>query len=252
MPSSHSSSGAPESSQRLDILAFGAHPDDVELSCAGTLLAEVAHGRKVGVVDLTEGELGTRGTPELRLREADAAGQIMGLTARVNLGLPDGFLEEDRDSLLAVVRVLRHYQPRIVLANALEDRHPDHKRGGDLVERACFLAGLARIESERDGIAQSVHRPQRVLRYIQDRWIIPSLVLDISTYMDRKLEAVQAYGSQFYDPKSSEPATYIATPEFLEGLRSRAREMGRLIGCHYGEGFTMRQPPGLSSLSGLL
>ncbi len=242
----------PKTAQNLDVLAIGAHPDDVELSCAGTLIAEVQRGRRVGIVDLTQGELGTRGTPQLRLEEAEAAARIMGLHARENLGLPDGFLQEDRPTLLALVEAIRAFRPRLVIANALEDRHPDHGRAGDLVERACFLAGLKRIETKRDGAAQDPHRPLRVLRYVQDRWIQPDLVMDISKHMERKLEAIQAYGSQFYDPDSDEPSTYIATPEFLEGLRSRAREMGRMIGRHYGEGFTLRTAPGLDDLSALV
>jgi bacillithiol biosynthesis deacetylase BshB1 len=235
-------------SEPLDILAFGAHADDVELSCGGTLLAATSAGARVGVVDLTRGELGTRGTPEIRAEEARRAAEIMGLAMRENLGLADGFFRADRESIEAVIRVLRAWRPRVVLANALDDRHPDHARGGDLVAEAVFLSGLRRVETERDGRVQEPHRPEVVYRYIQDRYIPPQLVVDITDHIEGKMAAIDAYASQFHEPASPEPMTYIATPEFREGLRARAREHGRLIGAHYGEGFTVVRPVGVRGL----
>ncbi len=240
--------------RKLNILAFGAHPDDVELSCSGTLILEKEIGKKTGIADLTRGELGTRGSVETRAEESQRASEILGLDERCNLGLRDGFIQADPDSILEVIRVLRRYRPEIVLAPALSDRHPDHARAGDLVVQACFLAGLLRIDSTdfNDTAPQQPWRPAAIYRYIQDRMIKPDLVVDISDVMDQRMESILAYKSQFYNPDAERPNTYISSPEFLEGIRSRAREMGRLIGVANGEGFTAERTPGLSRISDLL
>ena len=232
----------------LHVLAFGAHPDDVELSCGGTLLAEAAKGYRTGIVDLTRGELGTRGTAEDRDKEANDAAAILGLSSRENLRLADGFFRVDRASLEAVVRAIRQHRPTVVLANAQHDRHPDHGRGGDLVQEACFLAGLRQMETSLNGVSQEAFRPKALYRYIQDRWIKPDLVVDISGFIDPKMEAIKAYRTQFFDPASTEPQTYISTSAFMDGLLSRSREMGRMAGYEYGEGYTSVVVPGYQSL----
>lgn len=237
------------STTMADILAFGAHPDDVELGAAGTLLAATSEGKRCVVADLTRGELGTRGTVATRDAEAAAASRILGLADRVNLGLPDGFFSVDRDSILAVVRVIRAFRPEIVLAPSRQDRHPDHGRAGRLITEACFLSGLSRVQSSADtGEEQEPWRPKSVYQYIQDRLEIPDIIVDITAWQDKKLEAILAFRSQFYDPKSEEPGTYISSPEFLEGITSRARETGRMAGFRYGEGFTVQRVPGVRSL----
>jgi bacillithiol biosynthesis deacetylase BshB1 len=233
---------------KLDILAFGAHPDDIELSCSGSLSKQVALGYKCGAVDLTEGELGTRGTAAIRLEEAEAAAQIMGLSVRQNLGLADGFFENDRESQLAVVRVIRHYQPQLLLINAPRDRHPDHGRGAELVKRASFLAGLKEIKTEWEGQPQVHHRPSMVLHYIQFQNITPDLIVDIGQHIETKLAAIKAYRSQFYDPNSPEPETVISSKGFLDSVSYRAQDLGRLIGVEYGEGFVKAQDIGLDDL----
>ncbi|RDC63054.1 hypothetical protein AHMF7616_01654 [Adhaeribacter pallidiroseus] len=200
---------------KLDILAFSSHPDDIELACAGTLIIHVQAGQKVGIIDLTKGELGTRGTPEIREAEAKAATAIMGLAVRKNLGFADGFFKNDREHQLEVVRVLRQYQPEIVIANAITDRHPDHGRGSILVSEACFLAGLKQISTkDTEGQWQAAWRPKVVYHYIQDRYILPDFVVDITPFWDIKLQAIKAFKSQFFDPESSEPTTYISRPDF--------------------------------------
>jgi bacillithiol biosynthesis deacetylase BshB1 len=241
---------------KLDLLAFGAHPDDAELSCAGTLLVEAARGHRIGIADLTRGELGTRGSAEQREQEAAEASRILGLDYRCNLGLPDGFFGVGREEVEAVIRVIRRCQPRVVLAPAEHDRHPDHGRAARLLEEACFLSGLSRIPTqEEDGTEQQPWRPLSVYHYVQDRWIQPALVVDITAFMGRKLEAVLAYGTQFHrlgTPGSDQgPSTYISSPEFLEGISSRAREFGRLVGYRYGEGFTARIPAATASILAL-
>jgi len=235
---------------KLDVLAFGAHPDDVELSCSGTLLLEQKKGRHVGIADLTLGELGTRGDVQTRRAEAEASSAILGLSVRVNLELPDGFIQADRPTILAVIRILRQFQPDVVLAPALEDRHPDHGRAGDLVTEACFLAGLSRIETQwqPDEALQMPWRPRALHQYIQDRFLKPDFVVDITSVMDQRMQSILAYGMQFYDPSAPAPNTYISSPEFLEGIQSRAREMGRMAGFLYGEGFTTRRVPGIRSI----
>lgn len=238
---------------KLDILAFAAHPDDAELSCGGTLAKHVASGKKTGIVDLTRGELGTRGTPELRAKEAEKAARILGVSVRDNLALPDGFFEESEDSVKRIIEIVRHFQPEIVLANAVYDRHPDHGRGGELVSRACFLAGLEKIKTlDADGKPQEAWRPKAVYRYIQDRFMKPDFVIDVSDVWDIKMKAIQAFSSQFHNPDSQEPITYISTPEFLYFLEARAREMGHPAGFEYAEGFVCERTPGVDSLFDLV
>lgn len=238
---------------KLNILAFGVHPDDVELSCAGTLMAHIDQGYKVGIVDLTRGELGTRGTPELRLVEAQNAGEIIGVEVRNNLGMRDGFFKNDEAHQLQIIEQIRQYQPDIVLANATEDRHPDHGRSAELVRDAFFLSGLRMIETkDADNNIQEPWRPRLLLHYIQDRWLNPDIVVDISPYIDRKIEAVKAFSSQFYDPNSNEPATYIASKSFFDSIPARAKEAGRASGFEYAEGFTSAKFLGIKDLNTLL
>jgi N-acetylglucosamine malate deacetylase 1 len=239
---------------KLDLLAFASHPDDTELGCSGTLISHIHAGKKVGVADLTRGELGTRGTPETRRQEAAAASEIIGLHARVNLGLADGFFRIERDQLLTVVKTLRTFQPEIVLLNAIQDRHPDHGRGSALVSEACFLSGLQQVKTLGDsGEEQQAWRPKAVYHYIQDRYIEPDLVVDITPYWEQKLESIRVFKSQFFDPENTEgPETYISNPEFLNFIESRAREMGHKIGTTFGEGFTKERTPGVRSLFDLI
>lgn len=236
---------------KLDILAFGAHPDDVELGCGGTLAKEIAAGNKVGIVDLTRGELGTRGSAELRDKEAAEAAKILGVVVRENLRMRDGFFVNDEKHQLEVVKMIRKYQPEIVLCNAVDDRHIDHGRGSKLVSDACFLSGLRKIETELDGQKQEAYRPTMVYHYIQWKNIEPDFVVDISGFNHKRVEAILAYGSQFYDPNSSEPETPIATKNFLESLSYRAQDLGRLIGADYAEGFTAERYLAVSRLSDL-
>jgi bacillithiol biosynthesis deacetylase BshB1 len=218
---------------KLDILVMAAHPDDAELSCAGTILKHIAAGKKVGIVDFTRGELGTRGTPEIRLEESADATKILGLQARENLGIRDGFFRNDEETQLKLIEVIRKYQPDIVLANALEDRHPDHGKGAQLAIDACFLSGLRQIKTGD----LPAWRPAQVYHYIQDRYLEPDFVVDISSQWDRKEAAIRAFKSQFFDPNSAEPASYISSPDFLHFIQARAMEMGHKIGVKYGEGF---------------
>lgn len=233
---------------KLDILAFGAHADDVELSCSGTLLKHIAAGWKTGIVDLTQGELGTRGTPAIRLQEAQAAAQIMGVNIRENLGMRDGFFLNDESNQLQVIRMIRKYQPEIVMANAIRDRHTDHGRAAQLVEDAAFLAGLKKIITIDEDMEQDPWRPRVVYHYIQDQWIEPDLVVDISGLFEKKMEAIRAFQSQFFDPSSNEPETYISRPAFFDSLFFRAQELGKMIGVKYGEGFTTRRMTGVEDL----
>lgn len=228
---------------KLDILAFAAHPDDVELSCAGTLIKHVQAGKKVGIIDLTQGEMGTRGTAELRLQEAEEARKIVGAEIRENLGLKDGFFNPDgEEELMAVIRMIRKYQPEVVLANAIDDRHPDHGRGGALLKRAVFLAGLRRIETVENGVSQEPWRPGKLYHYIQFRYRVPDFVVDISEYFETRQKAVLAFKSQFYDPSSDEPKTLISSENFMKQIEARAREMGSIIGAEYAEGFESAVP----------
>lgn len=227
---------------QIDILAIVAHPDDAELSCSGTLMLAKEQGKTTGIVDLTRGELGTRGTPEIRSQEAAAAADILGLDVRESLDLGDGFFDQSRESLIEIIRVIRKYRPKVLLTNAVSDRHPDHGRGSELVSRACFLAGLEKIETDESGTAQSPWRPAEIFHIIQFRYMNPDFVVDISTVFDRKLEAIKAYKSQFYDPESSESPTLISSKRFLDYIESRSRECGAAIEVEFGEGFITERP----------
>lgn len=237
---------------KLDILAFGVHPDDVELGCSGTLLAAIAEGKKVGVVDLTRGELGTRGTVETRKEEAARAAEIMGIHVRENLGMADGFFQNDETNLRKVIEMIRKYQPSVILANAFEDRHPDHGRSAKLVADAAFLSGLRKIETFSEGQLQEVWKPAYVFHYIQDRFIAPSFVVDITAFMDKKMESVQAYSTQFFNPDLNEPQTYISSSQFLETVKARALMMGKRIGVGYAEGYYTEKTPGIKSFDAFI
>ncbi len=228
---------------KLDILVFAAHPDDVELACSGTVLKHIQLGYKVGIADLTKGELGTRGSAEIRAEESKNASEILGIHARENVGFRDGFFEINESHLLKVISVIRKYKPEIILANASSDRHPDHKRAGDLVSRANFLSGLVKIE---DG--QTPWRAKSIYRYIQDNYIKPDFVVDISGFETKKLEAIKAFKSQFYDANSTEPQTPISKEDFLDFILARAKDFGRSINATYGEGFTVERNIGIDNL----
>ena len=230
---------------RCEILAFAAHPDDVELAASGTMMVHAALGKKIGVIDLTRGQLGSRGSVELRSEEAEKASKILGLDVRENLGMEDGWFKNDRSHIEKVAGMIRKYKPEIVLCNAWKDRHPDHGRASKLVSEAAFYSGLVKLDI--DGL--EAHRPRMVLHYIQDRMLNPDIVIDISAYMDKKMEAIMAFSSQFYDPISKGPTTPISSKEFIEFVRGRAREMGRLIGVEYGEGFTVERAVGVKDLT---
>lgn len=234
---------------KVDILAVGVHPDDIELSCAGTIIAHRQQGYSIALCDLTQGELGSRGSGPLRLQEAEAARQIMGVDYRENLGLADGFFQKDRTSLLKLIEVIRAYQPDIVFANAIRDRHTDHGRAADFIKEACFLSGLIKIETQRDGKVQDKWRPKAVYHYIQDYYIEPDFIVDISAVMERKMEAIYAYGSQFYNPESTEVETPISSKGFIDHVYGRARQFGRLINAEYGEGFTTNRPLGIKDVT---
>ncbi|MDP4657489.1 MAG: bacillithiol biosynthesis deacetylase BshB1 [Algoriphagus sp.] len=233
---------------KLDVLVFAAHPDDAELGCSGTIAAQIAQGNKVGIVDFTQGEMGTRGTPELRLQEAEDAAKILGLAARENMGFQDVFFKDDEEHQLKLIQVIRKYQPEIVLANAINDRHPDHGKGSSLASKACFMSGLTKIETFQDGVMQSPWRPKFVYHYIQNNYIEPDFIVDISDFWEIKIKSIAAFGSQFYNPKSQEPASFISSSEFLPFIESRARELGHRINTKYGEGFTVERFIGVSNL----
>jgi bacillithiol biosynthesis deacetylase BshB1 len=238
---------------KLDILAIAAHPDDVELSCSGTLLRHIDQGYSVGLVDLTQGELGTRGSAELRRREAEEARKLMGAEVRVNLEMPDGFFTHSRENLVKLAAVIRSYRPTIVLANALEDRHPDHGKGAKLISDACFIAGLRKVETlDEAGNPQDRWRPKAIYHFIQDYNLEPDLVVDISPYIERKMELVMAFKSQFYDPDSPEPSSPISSKEFLDFLQAKARVYGRPAGVEFGEGFQVQRVIGVNNLVELL
>jgi bacillithiol biosynthesis deacetylase BshB1 len=234
---------------KLDILAIGAHPDDVELSCAGTLLSQIDKGFKVGILDLTHGELGTRGTGEIRLKEAEEAARILGVSVRENAGFADGFFENDKAHQIELIKYIRKYQPDVILTNAVHDRHPDHGRAAQLTIDAAFLSGLTKIETTLDGKPQVAFRPRAVYHYIQSLDIPPVFAIDITPYFDKKVEAIRAYKSQFHDPDSQEPETFISSPEFLEFSQSRASHFGVPIGVRYAEGFTTKRLIGVRSLN---
>jgi bacillithiol biosynthesis deacetylase BshB1 len=240
---------------KLDILAIGVHPDDVELGCSGTLINEIKRGKKAGVIDLTQGELGTRGNIETRYQEAANAAMLMGVTVRENLKMRDGFFKNDEEHQLKLITAIRKYQPDIVIGNVLHDRHPDHGRAGKLISDACFLSGLAKIEtSDENGNAQPKWRPAYVLQYIQDWYHEPDLLIDITEVFEQRMNAIKAYGTQFNAPASgdNEPQTYISTPDFLEAIVARARLFGKRIGVKYAEGFMSEKKIGIRSLDALI
>lgn len=237
---------------KLDILVIAAHPDDAELSCGGTICKHVALGKKVGVVDLTRGELGTRGTPEQRLKEAEVAAEILGLSVRENLHMEDGFFRNDREHQYKVAQVVRKYRPDIVLANAVQDRHPDHGRGADLIYDSCWLAGLIKFKTELDGELQEAWRPRHVYHFIQSRYIQPDFVVDISEFWEQKLKAYSAYKSQFHDPDSNEPETFISSSGFQDLIKARTIEFGVTAGVEHAEGFTSERFPAVESLYHLI
>lgn len=237
---------------KLDILAFGAHPDDVELGCAATIAKEVSLGKKVGIIDLTRGELGTRGSSELRKIEASNAAKILGVEIRENLGFADGFFTNDKEHQIKVIEMIRRYQPDIVLCNAVDDRHIDHGKGSKLVSDACFLSGLEKIQTEFEGILQTKWRPKLVYHYIQWKHLQPDFVVDVTGFIDKKVEAVLAYSSQFFNPNSKEPETPISSKNFTDSIEYRARDLGRLIGTEYAEGFTSERHIAVNSLDNLV
>lgn len=237
---------------KLDILVFGAHPDDAELGAGGTIAKEVANGKKVGIIDLTRGELGTRGSAVIRDAEAKAAADVLNISVRENLGFKDGFFINDEPHQMEIIKMIRKYRPQIVLCNAIEDRHIDHGKGSKLVSDACFLSGLLKIETKLDGKPQDHWRPVLVYHYIQWKNITPDFVVDITGYMDKKEAAILAYSSQFHDPDSKEPETPISSKTFIESVNYRARDMGRLIGKEYAEGFTAERLLAVDSLDCLI
>jgi bacillithiol biosynthesis deacetylase BshB1 len=237
---------------KLDILAIGAHPDDVELSCSGTLAKEQASGKRTGILDLTRGELGTRGSAKIREREAEKAGEVLKLSMRQNLEFSDGFFINNTASKLEVIKVLRKYRPEIVLCNAVDDRHIDHPKGSKLVSEACFLSGLEKIETTCQGNCQQKWRPKHVLHYIQWKELQPDIIVDISGFMDNKVESVKAYSSQFHNEKSKEPTTPISSSNFLDSVTYRARNLGLLSGVEFAEGFVMERSPSVDSIFDLI
>ncbi|MCX2679317.1 bacillithiol biosynthesis deacetylase BshB1 [Galbibacter sp. EGI 63066] len=237
---------------KLDILAFGAHPDDVELGCGATIAKEISLGKKVGIVDLTRGELGTRGSAEIRDKEAAASAEILGVSVRENLRFADGFFVNDKQHQLEVIKMIRKYRPEEVLCNAIDDRHIDHGRGSKLVSDACFLSGLIKIETSLNGEGQEAWRPKHVYHYIQWKNLEPDFVVDVSGFMGKKVKAIQAYASQFFDPNSEEPQTPISSKNFIDSVDYRAQDLGRLIGVGHAEGFTSERILGVSELDKLV
>ncbi len=238
--------------EKLDVLAFGVHPDDVELGCSGTIRVALAEGKKVGIVDLTRGELGTRGSAEIREIEAANAAKALGVSIRENLAMADGFFLNDEFHQRKVIEVLRKYRPEIVLCNAPEDRHPDHGRSSKLVSDAAFLSGLRKIETTVNGEKQEFWRPKYVFHYLQDRFLLPDFVVDISEHMEKKLESVLAYTTQFYNPGLNEPETYISSPEFLDSVKARAMMLGKRVGVKYAEGYISEKMIGVTSLDAFI
>ncbi len=233
---------------KLDILAIGVHPDDVELSASGTLLKHIALGKKCGILDLTSGELGTRGSGPLRLLEAAEAAKVLGLSVRDNLGMADGFFVNDKEHQLAIIKKIREYQPEIILCNAVSDRHPDHGRAAQLVSEACFYSGLRKVETELNSVAQQAWRPKAVYHYIQDRQLKPDFVVDVTPYMEKKMEAIRAFKSQFYDPDSKEPESPISVKNFFEVVSGKMSVFGRDAGYDFAEGFTVERTIGVANL----
>lgn len=237
---------------KLDVMAMAAHPDDIELGCSGTLMVQAEKGQKIGIIDLTRGELGTRGTAQTRKVEAEAAAKAMNLDVRENLELPDGFFENTKAYQLKLIRVIRKYQPEIVLANAPEDRHPDHGRAAQLIYDSCFLSGLIKVETELDGKPQQAWRPKQVFHYIQDRYLDPDFIVDISSVIERKKEAIHCFKTQFMADKSDALQTYISTPAFFDSVIHRSEMFGKMIGVPYGEGFISAKKLGVRCLDDLI
>jgi N-acetylglucosamine malate deacetylase 1 len=238
---------------KLDVLAIGVHPDDVELGCSGTLIKEVKRGKKTGVIDLTQGELGTRGTIETRFQEAEEAAKIMGVSVRENLKMRDGFFQNDEANQLQLIQAIRKYQPEIIIGNILEDRHPDHGRAGQLIYDACFLSGLKQVKTkDEEGREQEKWRPKQLLHYLQDRFYEPDVIVDITEVWEQRLQSIKAYKTQFHNPGSNEDETYISSPEFLESIIARARLLGKRIGVQFAEGFISKKSIGISNLDALV
>ncbi len=233
---------------KLDLLIFAAHPDDAELGCSGTILRSIAAGKKVGIVDLTRGELGTRGTAETRDAETAASSRILGLHVRENLEMRDGFFRNDEEHQLKIIQMIRKYTPEIVFSNAMHDRHPDHGKASDLVNDALFLAGLPKIRTEIDGVQQDAFRPRLLFQYLQDRYIEPDIIVDVTEFWDKKMECIRAFKTQFFNPDSDEKETYISTPSFLKVVEARSRDLGKAIGAEHAEGFTSRKLLGIDNL----
>lgn len=233
---------------KLDILVFAAHPDDAELGCSGTILKHIAAGKKVGIVDLTRGELGTRGTTETRYNEALQSAKILGLHVRENLNMKDGFFKNDEPHQIKIIEMIRKYRPDIVLSNALHDRHPDHGRASNLVYEAAFLSGLIKVTTQYKGFEQEAWRPGILLQYIQDRYIKPDILIDVTDFWDKKIESIHAFTSQFFNPENDDNGTYISSPDFLKVIEARARDLGKYIGATYAEGFTSRKYLGVDDL----
>jgi N-acetylglucosamine malate deacetylase 1 len=237
---------------KLDILVLSAHPDDAELGCSGTIARDISMGYKVGIVDLTQGELGTRGSAEIRASEASESAKILGVTVRENLKLRDGFFQNSEEDQLKIVKAIRKFQPNIVLTNAVKDRHPDHAKGAHLVYDACFLSGLIKIKTQNEGTDQLPWRPSVVYHFIQSQYIEPDFIVDISEHWETKIKSIKAFKTQFFNPDSNEPQTYISTENFLRMIESRAIEYGHSIGAKYGEGFTVSRALGVRSLFDLI
>ena len=237
---------------KVDVLAIGAHPDDVELGCGGTIAKLISEGKKVAIIDLTQGELGTRGTNETRAIEAKNAAEILGISARENLKMKDGFLINSEEYQLRIIKAIRTYQPEIVFCNAVDDRHPDHAKAAKLVSDACFLSGLIKIETEESGKKQEKWRPKQVFHYIQWKNLEPDFVIDISGFLDKKIESCLAYKTQFYDPTSTEPTTPISSKSFLDSITYRAQDLGRLAGVEHAEGFTTEKTLALKNFDGII
>ena len=239
---------------KLDLLAIGVHPDDVELGCSGTLINEIKNGKKAGIVDLTQGELGSRGTIETRYAEAARAAEIIGVSVRENLKMRDGFFRNDEAHQLELIRVIRRYRPEVVIGNILKDRHPDHGRAGQLISDACFLSGLRRIETtDTDGKAQEKWRPKYYLQYLQDWYHEPDFLVDISAVFEQRMDSIKAYSTQFNSSSEADgPQTYISTPDFLESVIARARMLGKRIGVKYAEGFVTEKKIGIRNLDALV
>jgi bacillithiol biosynthesis deacetylase BshB1 len=236
---------------KIDILAFAAHPDDAELACGGTLIRHIAMGKTAGIIDLTQGELGTRGNARLRLEEAAASSKILGISVRENLEMEDGFFVNDKSHQEKIISCIRKYRPDIVLTNALTDRHPDHGKAGRLVTDACFLSGLSKVTTYAEDANQEEWRPSAVYHYVQDRYLPPDFVIDISEFMEQRMQAIKSFKSQFFNPESAEPSTPISGEDFIEFLYARAADFGRIIGVKYAEGFLTERPPGIRDLYSL-